>query len=117
MRGTACAWWLPVGDEQCCPPQHAGPMRRVGSVLLLPSVPLRTPHKRALVAGGTGRVGSAIAERLRADGWGGVGSALGGGLRAGGWEVLAAGRADGDLRSRDGAISLVGKAVADLGGL
>src|SRR3954466_8379059 len=101
MRGTACAWWLPVGDEQCCPPQHAGPLRRVGSVLLLPSVPLRTPHKRALVAGGTGRVGGAIAERLRADGW----------------DVLASGRADGDLRARDGAISLVGKAVAELGGL
>ena len=32
-------------------------------------MPLRTPHKRALVAGGTGRVGAAIVERLRADGW------------------------------------------------
>jgi pteridine reductase len=76
-------------------------MHRAASVLLPPSVPLRTPHKRALVAGGTGRVGSAIAARLRADGW----------------SVLAAGRADGDLRTRDGAVALVGKALDELGGL
>ncbi|MFL5955455.1 MAG: SDR family oxidoreductase [Gaiellaceae bacterium] len=62
---------------------------------------LRTPHKRALVAGGTGRVGAAIAERLRDDGW----------------SVLAAGRADGDLRTRSGAAALVVKAVDELGGL
>ncbi len=53
------------------------------------------------MAGGTGRVGSAIAERLRADGW----------------RVVAAGRADGDLRRRAGAEELVAAAVATLGGL
>jgi pteridine reductase len=56
---------------------------------------------RALVTGGTGRIGSAVAERLRAEGW----------------SVLAAGRADGDLtRSRD-AQALVERAVEELGGL
>ena len=64
-------------------------------------MPLRTPHKRALIAGGTGRIGHAIAERLRADGW----------------TVIAAGRADGDLRTRHGAAALVAQAVAELGGL
>jgi pteridine reductase len=62
---------------------------------------LQRPHSRALVAGGTGRVGDAIAERLRADGW----------------TVIAAGRADGDLRTRDGATALVEHAVTELGGL
>jgi NAD(P)-dependent dehydrogenase (short-subunit alcohol dehydrogenase family) len=62
---------------------------------------LRTPHKRALVAGGTGRVGSAIVERLRAEDW----------------AVVAAGRADGDLRTRAGAASLGSKALEELGGL
>ncbi len=62
---------------------------------------LQRPHSRALVAGGTGRVGHAIAERLRADGW----------------TVIAAGRADGDLRTRAGAAALVEHAVAELGGL
>jgi NAD(P)-dependent dehydrogenase (short-subunit alcohol dehydrogenase family) len=57
--------------------------------------------KRALVAGGTGRVGTAIAERLRADGW----------------RVVAAGRSDADLRGPDGAQALVERAVAELGGL
>jgi pteridine reductase len=62
---------------------------------------LQTPHKRALVAGGTGRVGSAITQRLRDDGW----------------RVVSAGRRDGDLRSRDGAHQLVGSALHELGGL
>ena len=62
---------------------------------------LQRPHSRALIAGGTGRVGHAIAERLRADAW----------------SVIAAGRADGDLRSRDGAAALVAHAVEELGGL
>jgi len=62
---------------------------------------LRTPHNRALVAGGTGRVGSAIVERLRAEDW----------------AVVAAGRADGDLRTRAGAASLGSKALEELGGL
>ena len=62
---------------------------------------LRTPHKRALVAGGTGRVGSTLAARLRDDGW----------------SVVAAGRSDGDLRARDGAVGLVTHALDELGGL
>jgi pteridine reductase len=64
-------------------------------------MPLRTPHKRALVAGGTGRVGSAIVDRLRTDGW----------------SVVSAGRADGDLRTRAGAASLAASALEELGGL
>src|SRR5207248_2716810 len=39
---------------------------------------------RALVTGGTGRIGSAVADRLR----------------VAGWSVLAAGRADGDVARR-----------------
>jgi pteridine reductase len=62
---------------------------------------LRSPQRRALVSGGTGRVGSAIAERLRADGW----------------LVLAAGSADGDVRRVDEARALVARAVEELGGL
>jgi pteridine reductase len=64
-------------------------------------MPLRTPHKRALVAGGTGRVGTAIVERLRAEGW----------------TVVSAGSADGDLRGRAGAAALGAHAVEELGGL
>jgi NAD(P)-dependent dehydrogenase (short-subunit alcohol dehydrogenase family) len=64
-------------------------------------MPLRTAHKRALVAGGTGRVGAAIVERLRAEGW----------------TVVSAGRADGDLRTRAGAGTLASHALAELGGL
>ena len=64
-------------------------------------MPLHTAHRRALVAGGTGRVGSAIAARLRDDGW----------------SVLAAGRADGDLRTAAGAREVVAHAEAELGGL
>jgi pteridine reductase len=62
---------------------------------------LRTPHSRALIAGGTGRVGAAIAARLRADGC----------------EVYAAGRADGDLRTKAGAAALVSRATTELGAL
>jgi pteridine reductase len=64
-------------------------------------MPLRTPHKRALVAGGTGRVGTAIVDRLRAEGW----------------TVVSAGRADGDLRTRAGAATLASNALEELGGL
>jgi pteridine reductase len=64
-------------------------------------MPLRTPHKRALIAGGTGRVGTAIVERLRGEGW----------------TVVAARRADGDLRSRSGGAALVAHALEKLGGL
>ena len=56
---------------------------------------------RALVTGGTGRVGSAIAERLRAEGW----------------SVVAAGRADGDLADAGAARTLVERAAGELGGL
>ena len=56
---------------------------------------------RALVTGGTGKLGSAIAARLEADGH----------------AVVAAGRADGDLSRADGAQELVRKAVGELGGL
>jgi pteridine reductase len=56
---------------------------------------------RALITGGTGRVGSVIAERLRSDGW----------------QVVAAGRADGDLSRAEGARILVDAALERLGGL
>jgi pteridine reductase len=56
---------------------------------------------RALVTGGTGRVGTAIAARLERDGW----------------SVLAAGRADGDLADPGAARALVARAVDELGGL
>jgi len=55
----------------------------------------------ALVAGGTGRVGGAIAEHLRAEGW----------------QVVAEGRAGGDLSTAAGAHALVGVAVERLGSL
>jgi pteridine reductase len=64
-------------------------------------MPLRTPHKRALVAGGTGRVGTAIVDRLRAEGW----------------TVVSGGSADGDLSTRTGAASLASNALEELGGL
>lgn len=57
--------------------------------------------RRALVAGGTGRVGRAIVDRLEADGW----------------TVVAAGRAQGDLATVAGARSVVEDAERDLGGL
>ncbi len=56
---------------------------------------------RALVTGGTGRVGSAIAARLERDGW----------------AVKAAGRADGDVSEPGQARTLVERAAAELGGL
>jgi pteridine reductase len=56
---------------------------------------------RALITGGTGRVGSAVAQRLLADGW----------------SVVAAGRDDGDLAQAAAALTLVERAVQELGGL
>jgi pteridine reductase len=56
---------------------------------------------RALVTGGTGRVGSAVAARLENDGW----------------AVLAAGRGDGDVAHPEQARGLVERALAELGGL
>ena len=62
---------------------------------------LQTPNSRALVAGGTGRIGTAITARLE----------------AAGFQVFAAGRTDGDLGTRDGARTLVAAALASLGSL
>ena len=56
---------------------------------------------RALVTGGTGRIGSVIAGRLE----------------TAGFSVFAAGRADGDVSRPDEAGSLVTRAVHELGGL
>ena len=56
---------------------------------------------RALVTGGTGRIGSAIAGRLRAENW----------------SVLAAGQADGNLADVEAIQALVARAVDELGGL
>ena len=56
---------------------------------------------RALVTGGTGRLGEAIAGRLERDGW----------------SVLAVGRADGDVSRPDEARALVDRAARELGGL
>jgi pteridine reductase len=57
--------------------------------------------RRALVTGGTGRVGSGIAARLESEGH----------------SVLAAGSRDGDVSRPEEARALVERAVADLGGL
>jgi pteridine reductase len=56
---------------------------------------------RALVTGGTGRIGSAVAVRLRAEGW----------------SVVAAGQADGNLAEVDATQAIVTRVVAELGGL
>jgi pteridine reductase len=56
---------------------------------------------RALVTGGTGRIGAAVGARLERDGW----------------AVKAAGRADGDVSRPSEARKLVEDAVAELGGL
>ena len=58
-------------------------------------------RRTALVTGGTGRVGRAIAARLEADGF----------------RVTAAGRGDGDLRRAADARALVERAADELGGL
>ena len=56
---------------------------------------------RALLTGGTGKLGAAVARRLEAEGW----------------SVLAAGSRDGDLAHADGARALVARAVQEFGGL
>jgi pteridine reductase len=56
---------------------------------------------RALVTGGTGRVGAAIAERLEQEGF----------------RVFAAGRRDGDVAQSGEARALAERAAAELGGL
>lgn len=57
--------------------------------------------RSALVTGGTGKLGTAIAARLKRDGW----------------SVLAAGRADGDVSRPEDARALVERAAGELGGL
>ncbi len=64
-------------------------------------VPEVTDSQAALVTGGTGRVGGAVAARLAADGF----------------RVLAAGRRDGDLSEPEACRALVARAVAELGSL
>ena len=61
----------------------------------------RPDLRRALVTGGLGRVGEAIARRLEHETW----------------SVLAAGRADGDVSRPEEAGALVERAVRELGGL
>src|SRR5688500_2483087 len=56
---------------------------------------------RALLTGGTGKLGAAVAERLRSEGW----------------RVVAAGSRDGDLSRADPARTLVEHAAVELGGL
>jgi len=62
---------------------------------------LARPRHNALVTGGTGRIGSAIAARLERDGW----------------TVFAAGRADGDVAEVEQARALVERVATELGGL
>jgi pteridine reductase len=57
--------------------------------------------KRALLTGGTGRLGAAVALRLEREGW----------------SVFAAGRRHGDLSRADAARALVSRAADELGGL
>jgi pteridine reductase len=64
-------------------------------------VPRVTDSRAALVAGGTGRVGSAVAARLVEEGF----------------QVLAAGRRDGDLADPEAVRALVERAAGELGGL
>jgi pteridine reductase len=59
------------------------------------------PRRHALVTGGTGRLGRAVAARLESEGY----------------AVLAAGRKDGDLSRADEARALVERAAAELGAL
>ena len=71
--------------------------RRLGGEALI--VPGVSDSRAALVTGGTGRVGSAIASRLEADGF----------------RVLAAGRRDGDLADPNAVRALVDRAAEEIG--
>ena len=62
---------------------------------------VRARLKRALVTGGTGRLGSVVAARLRDEGW----------------QVVAAGSRDGDVARAEEARALVARAIDELGGL
>ncbi len=62
---------------------------------------LQFPRMKALVTGGTGRVGSAIAARLASEGW----------------SVFPAGRLHGDLAEVESARAVVRTATDELGGL
>jgi NAD(P)-dependent dehydrogenase (short-subunit alcohol dehydrogenase family) len=64
-------------------------------------VPAVSDSRAALVTGGTGRVGGAVATRLEGDGF----------------RVLAAGRRDGDLSDPGAARALVERTAGELGGL
>jgi pteridine reductase len=75
------------------------PSEDAGESLSFPSV--AGSSRAALVTGGTGRVGAAIAERLEQEGF----------------RVLAAGRRDGDLALADAARALVERAAQELDGL
>src|SRR5262245_12856249 len=60
-----------------------------------------TSPMRALVTGGTGKLGAGVV----------------GGLRDAGWQVASFGSKDADIARPDGARSVVERAVAELGGL
>ena len=60
-----------------------------------------TTPLRALVTGGTGKLGSAVTDRLREERW----------------QVVAVGSRDGDVGTATGARAVVAGAVAELGGL
>jgi pteridine reductase len=62
---------------------------------------LTVPCVRALVTGGTGRVGSAVTARLELEGW----------------QVFAAGRVHGDISDVESARAVVRMAAEELGGL
>jgi pteridine reductase len=67
----------------------------------LHTTPYSSLPMRALITGGTGRVGSVVSKRLEREGW----------------NVFAAGRSNGDLSTAEGARTLVAAAAERLGGL
>ena len=77
---------------------EAAPLLIALEALMVPGV---TDSRAALVTGGTGRVGGAVAARLEAEGF----------------RVLTAGRRDGDLSDPRAAAALVERAARELGGL
>ncbi len=69
--------------------------------IYVPRKRINESRTRALVTGGTGKLGSGIVRRLEAEGW----------------RVVAAGRKDGDVSQAAGARALVARASEELGGL